>query len=663
MKKHMRIAALQCNFQSREQTLNMPEFWKDFGFNTEQLLHTHADMYSAIYDEERHGKLFEEYMANSQANDISTIVYMNCHILGPSIAGRKDEWGVINEKGEYPLSYNTYPACCLNSGWKDYFFDCIASLKKFNIFGLFFDGPHYHTCYCPRCQKLFKEKTGKSYAEAAKAELAKFTYESVLNFKSELYKHVKSVNPEWQMYFNEGLFVGRADSKDFARQLASDDIVGTEGGFFFYIEPKRQPFWNCARAAKLAEAVAGDRPTVIFFAGDHKPWGWFLHTPAETALCYISAIGNGASVWYGIHCNPDNLDSETGRMAKRLVQFDKKYDELYSETASLADTAVFYSYDTAAKYRKSAEETDLYGSAESAGSFPGNYTDAIQGTFGLLSHLNLAYDVVCELNLADLVRYKTVIAPNLAMVSDSTRDALLEFVKNGGTLIADGEFGMYDENVQPRANGGAFADAAGFAFTGNYLNHQRFNYCAFPDFYTADNAHGWLPAAPWSAEITVSSENNIFGKANQPLKGCYEAKPQDPSLPYAVKTACGKGKIIYIAGGVFEFYGNFTHKPWRDVFGKLIAESSANKFTVSNVSTGVSMSVRQSKDCVLVHLTNYTSASRPIEKSAVQHNVKLQVPAQYTRATDLWSGKELSKAADGVFILDELEEVAVIQLI
>ena len=375
----------------------------------------------------------------------------------------------------------------------------------------------------------------------------------------------------------------------------------------------------------------------------------------------MSSIGNGASVWYGIHCNPDNLASEAGEMAKRLVQFDKKYDELYQDTRSLADVAVFYSYDTAAKYRKSNEESDLYGSAESSGNFPGNYSDAIQGAFGVLSHLNRPYDAVCELNLPALNSYKTVIAPNLAMVSETTRNALLEFVKNGGTLIADGEFGMYDEKGLKRDKG-AFAEAAGFDYSGKYLDHKRFNYCAFPGFYAAANAHQWLPAPVWSAEITVKDPANIFGKANVPMKGCYEAKPQDPTLPYAVKTAYGKGSVIYISGAVFEFYFGFAHKPWRDLLGKLIAESSNNEYTVSNASCGVSVSVRQSKDCVLVHLTNYTSVVRPIEKSAVLKDIKLSVPSKFTRATDIWSGRELRKTADGEFVLDTLEEAAVIRL-
>jgi len=66
---------------------------------------------------------------------------------------------------------------------------------------------------------------------------------------------------------------------------------------------------------------------------------------------------------------------------------------------------------------------------------------------------------------------------------------------------------------------------------------------------------------------------------------------------------------------------------------------------------------------VLVHLTNYTSAVRPIEKSAVFRDVVLNVPAEFTAATDLWSGRELKSCGNGKFVLDQLEEVAVIKLV
>lgn len=660
MKKHLRIAAQQCNFYTREETLKLPELWKEFHFNTEQLFHTHADMYSALYDEALHKDLVVEYMKNAKANNIDIIVYMNCHILGPSIADRKD-WSVIDKNGNYPLSYDTYPACCLNSTWRDYFFECVEKLREFDIIGLFFDGPHYDNCYCPVCQKEFEKLYGKKMTDASDAELNRFAYETTMRFKEDLYRKVKSVNPAWQMYFNEGLMHVRYNKESFARQLATNDIIGTEGGFFFYCEPRKTNEWRCAASAKVAEAVANGRPTVIFFAGDQKPWSWYLHTPAETALCYMSSIGNGASVWYGLHCTPDNYRSETGNMIKKLLAFDEKYDELYQNSVSAADIAVFFSYDTAGQYKSQSEISDLYGDTGNTNDYPGDY-NAVHGAFGMLSHLNRAYDVVTEFNLQDLKRYKVLIAPLLAMVSDETRDAIAEFVANGGTVIADGEFGIYNEKGIRRERG-AFAETAGFDYTGRYIDHKRFNFCSFQDFYAADNQNNFLPAPEWSAEIVPAEGTEVFGTYSPVLDGRYAARPQKATLPLAIKKSYGKGTFYYIAGGAFEFYYDFTDVTWRNVIGKLIDQHSANDYVLHNATTGVAMTVRDTQcGSKLVHLTNYTSSTRPIEKSAVLTGLVLEVPASVTRAVNLWSGTDLTMIAPGKFALDPLAEVAVIKL-
>ncbi len=662
MKKHLRIAAQQCNFRTREQTLNTPELWREFGFNAEQLFHTHADSYSALYHESVHGELVNEYLDNARKNNIDIIVYMNCHILGPSIADRKDEWAVINQDGSFPYFYETYPVCCLNSPWRDYFFSGIEAMKDFKIIGLFFDGPHYLQCHCPSCQAKFEKTYGKKMDQATDVELKDFTYATVIDFKESLYKKVKSVNPEWQMYFNEGLMTGEASLKDFISQLATNDIVGTEGGFFFYGPPKNHPSWRCASQAKAAEAFANGKPTVIFFAGDQKPWSWYMHTPAETVLCYMSTIGNGASVWYGLHCDPENLYSEAGKTVKRLLKFDEKYDDLYQDTASLADVAVFYSCETAAKYRKSVDESDLYDKNASDGVFHGDYNHAINGTFAMLSHLNMDYNVVTEINLDDLKKHKVVIAPQLAMVSEKTRNAICEYAADGGVVIADSEFGMFDENARV-IPGGAFAKEAGFTYTGKYLDHKVHNYCGFPGFFEADNQAKHLPAPQWSAEIQPADGSEVFGFYSPLLPGRYSGKPEKPVLPYAVKNNYGKGTFYCISGSAMEFYFDFTDVSWRNFFGKLIKMYASNDYVLHNATTGVSMTVRSTvNDAVLVHLTNYTSASRPIEKSAVLGGLILEVPEKFTQAVDIWNDKVLQMIEPGKFAIDALAEAAVIKL-
>ena len=372
MKKHLRIAALQCNFQSREKTLSMPEFWAENGFDTEQLLHTHADLYSAVYDPARHKALVAEYLERSQKQGLQTIIYMNCHILGPSLAPHFQDWSIQRADGSQALLYGTYPACCLNSGWRDYFFSCVESLGDFALEGLFFDGPAYQDCHCPACQEKFLAETGKPLSQATPAEHHAFTLRSVLAFKKALRLKVKAVNPHWCMYFNEGLFSGTHDAATMAAHLATNDLVGTEGGFFFYCEPRKLPYWRCAAYAKLAEAVAGDRPTVIFFAADHKPWGWCLHTPTELRLCYADAIGNGASVWMGIHSNPDNFLTQAGRAALDMVKYDAQNNLHYQETKSRAEVAILYSFNTASHSLCLAEESDFYGKGGMETERPGN---------------------------------------------------------------------------------------------------------------------------------------------------------------------------------------------------------------------------------------------------------------------------------------------------
>ncbi|MFA6997781.1 MAG: beta-galactosidase trimerization domain-containing protein [Victivallaceae bacterium] len=658
MNHHLRIAALQCNFQDREHTLGMPEIWHDMGFSAEQLLHTHADMYSAIYDPTVHRNLLVEYLDKSKKQELETIVYMNCHILGPSIAGHYREWGIRNIDGEtFPRFYNTYYGCCLSSGWKEYFFNCVRSLCEFDIAGLFFDGPFYTPCGCPVCQKNFENQYHKSYTDGNEAERKEFAFERVIAFKDELYALVKSVNLNWFMYFNEGLFAGRSGRKNMVRQIRSDDIIGTEGGFFFYEPPKQHSWWYCSSCAKTAEAVADGKRTVIFQAGDHKPWGWFMHTPAETKLCYASALFNGAGIWYGIHCNPENLNTIAGQAAREMLHFDRDNQTLWEKSRSLAETAVLYSFDTAAIYPKEGQTSDLYADDARKGSFPGNYTNSFQGALAIMEHLARPYDIVTDLRPEQLKKYKQLILPSLAMADDDVLLAIKEFVQNGGTVIADGEFGRYFGDGEIRELGNS---AFSLRFTGKVRNHGCFNYMTVDSrLYTPDNAFGYMPAPQWSLGVEESDVMQIHGHCTEPLAGCYEAKPGQGVIPFLFETDYAKGKFYFFAGGFFESYFIFYHLPYRKLMEKILKKEV---FSIENPVNGITLSVRESEAGTFMGLCNYTSPIRPIEKPAVIQNLCLNVPKKYTSAEDLASHISLKQNKNGYFILPELQEFACILL-
>ena len=661
MKKHLRIAALQCNFQSREKTLSMPEFWAEHGFNVEQLLHTHADLYSAIYDPERHKALMTEYLERSQACGLRTIVYMNCHILGPSLQEHFQDWSIQKKDGGQVLLYGTYPACCLNSGWRDYFFSCVESLGDFDWEGLFFDGPAYHDCSCPACQKKFLAETGKPLSQATQEEHRAFTRRSVLAFKEALRRKVKSVNPSWCMYFNEGLFSGTHDGVSMAAHLATNDLVGTEGGFFFYCEPKKLPFWRCAVYAKMAEAVAGDRPTVIFFAADHKPWGWVLHTPAELRLCYADAIGNGASVWLGIHSNPDNFQTQSGKAVLDMVKFDAEHDACYQNTHSLAEVAVLYSFNTASHSRNVPEESDFYGTGNANGDRPGNYYDAVQGAFALLEHLNLPYDIVTDLNPQALKRYRVLLAPNASCLDSQTLQACQNFVDHGGVLLADGQFAAFQEDGSPR---NVIPPWLGIHRREGVVDQKRFNYLSLQwEGFQADNAFGYLPSPSWVIPVEPRPEAEILGRIPVPLAGCYAARPGIPTIPVAIRTGVGKGRLCLFSGGFFEFYYSFPHAALRR-WGQTILKEQKLQYRLEGAPAGVSLTVRETdQGKLLVHLTNHVGVVRPLTAVPTLTGIALHTPEKWRQGRVLLGkGEKLSPTCPGCFPLPPLEEVTILLL-
>lgn len=662
LKKHFRLAALQCNFQTREQTLSMPKFWHDNGFNTEQLLHTHADLYSAIYDPSKHKEIMTEYLKNSQQNGIDTIVYMNCHILGPSLKDHYDDWCVISKDGSHPKLYGTYPGACLNSKWKEYFFACIESLGVFKLEGLFFDGPVRMPCYCPACQAEFKKMFGKEMSEATEKEVWEFTDKSLLNFKKELYAKVKSVNPNWVMYFNEGLFAGHNTANRMLNNLKYNDLVGTEGGFFFYDPPKNLPYWHCATYAKMAEATAHGKPSVIFFAADHKPWGWFLHTSNELRLCYADAIGNGASVWLGLHSNPVNYNCKSGRDIMNMVKFDAANDRLYQNTKSIADTAVFYSFSTACLYKSSGESSDFYGESQGGTKDPGDYLASVHGAFAALEHLSMPYDIVTDMYPEEIMKYKVILAPCLAMLDDKTLESMRQFVKAGGILLADGTFGFYNENGAKR-DPESFRDLVGASVTGKPYNMYTFNYMSLKwEGFESENAYDYQPAPEWIYKLDVKDNAETICMIPEPLEGCYSARPGVPSIPVATRNKLGKGMFCLFAGGLFEYYDSFQIEAIRRWFSSVFATVS-HDFKLEKSIPGLSMTVRETENgSVLVHLTNHIGATRPLVDIQDINGAVLNTPAEWKTAKVLLGNGCAEKLADGKFQLPPLGDVTVLLL-
>lgn len=665
--RHIRIAALQCDFEGGfDRTLRVPALWQDYGFNVEQLFHTHAEMYSAVFDAARHGERLRRYIAESRARGIEIVLYMNCHILLDSQADRAEAWAQRKADGSYHRPYGTYYGCCLNSPWTDYFLDKIGELRGYDIRGLFLDGPSAALCYCPVCRAKFEAAAGAPMDGAPRARLEAFRNASRMEFMRRVYARIKSVDPAWISYINMGVFHTGASAAEMPELLALNDWVGTEGGFQFYGDPSRVPVIRCGLSARMLEAVAPDKPRIIFMAGDHKPWSWYLHTPAETRLCYASALASGASVWYGIHCNTDSLAGETGRAAREMVAFDRRHERLYERTESLANVAVFYSFDTARHYASSGEVTDLYDSAgRPSAAAVGNHGESFHAACSALFRSGIPFDIVTDTDLSALGRYAVVFAPTAACLSARVADALRAYVAGGGTLVADSETALFDEQGRRREDF-VLADLLGVSFRGHrrYDTHDYFSFERGQSPLRRDGAR-YLPAPGVAIDIEPAPGTEVLARLYPPIPGRYAGRPVTAEYPFIVRRATGAGRAYYLAGTFFERYVGYAIPHYRRIVEALVLKHSEPVVRLKGAGAAVEVTVRRSLPGreVLVHLVNYTGAMvRPIEAVTPLRGIVIDPAFPCRGARILSSGKPLSPRPDGSFKLPVLKEFEVVLL-
>ena len=649
--KHMRIAALQVNYEGGEaNTLAVPALWQEFGFNCEQLFHTHAELYTALYEREKHEALLRRYLAETEKRGIRVILYMNCHILNPSQENRAAEWAIVDETGAYTRCYNTYLMNCMNSTWMEFFCGCLEDLKPFPIAGIFFDGPVLRACHCPHCRRAFERKHGKALADATPDERDAFVMRTYLDGKRRLYRTVKAVNPNWVAYFNEDL--QHRSLEEIREGLACNDLVGTEGGFQFYCPPREALIWRCGLQARILEAVAEGKPTVIFWAGDHKSWAWYLHTPAESRAMFATILANGANAWYGLHSSTDILNGATGRAVKDAFHFDRDHEALFQNTESLAPVAVFYSFDSAKRYPTSREESDFYGKARRADDKAiGNYDASLQGAVATLFHANEPFDIVTEVNLERLDRYRAVVLPTAACMREETGRRLARYVEQGGVLVADSETGLFDERYQKRANF-LMADLFGVDFKG-YRVYDRFDFgelgaefqAAFQDGVTR------LPAPFAALDVAVRPGAEVLARLCPKQAGPLSGKPRPAEYPFVIRRTVGKGTVYFLAACFFEFYGSRGIVHYRRMVETLLNRHLPDRLRVMNAPASLEVTVRRCRDTgkTLVFLVNYSGGmTRPMERCIPLHEVCLRPAVRPVRATALVAGRALPVDGDTI---------------
>ncbi len=225
--------------------------------------------------------------------------------------------------------------------------------------------------------------------------------------------------------------------------------------------------WQNGRYVKRYRAVLGRKPIGgIFSVGLEEPYRWkdSVQSEAEIRLWVADGTANGMRPWF-TKFSGTLYDKRWLKTVAKIYDWHYRNERYLRNEESLARVGLVFS-----------EQTEKYYD-------PGPRREGTSGhEFGMyhaLVEARVPFEMVHEalLDAASLDRFKLLILPNIAALSDKQCEALRAYVRRGGSLLATFETSACDETGARRKDFG-LADLFGVSVNGPAQGPMRNSYLA-----------------------------------------------------------------------------------------------------------------------------------------------------------------------------------------
>lgn len=622
-----------------------------------------------------------DYLRQAHRKDIKVVIYYNVHAIASAYAHKHPEWQQIGEDGK-PVEhvYRIDSSFCINSPWREEVFDTLRKLSKYDIDGVFFDGPIFfsNTCYCESCKKLFNARYGKEIGPKTKLasvrsgtdwkNLIEFQSDSIVRFLKDSNAILKQANPELLFYMNAStLGATWPTGRDNRKIIGESDVLGAEGGFLY--GALTESIYKPGAVARLLETQAGGKPTVIFNAAKQGPWALSTLAAGEISILYSQTITHQANVWLAV-CDEPRFHIRETEVIKKYNAFIKKNPDAFFKTRSTARIALVWPQRASNYYKGSSVPLTDFTQAMGAQK-AGNLSEAFYGFYDGLSRNHLNFDVLDEAALEqDLSQYDLMIFPNVPCLKKEEADRIRTFVSSGGHIISTFETALYDENGE-KLDGFQLGDVFGVEKSESSFGPLSYDYISLEhgDHFSVKTIRQALTYAPtYGLQVKAKQGAVVPVFFCKPLAGSYAGKPQRSDLPFLIDNHYGKGRSIYLAGTFGGSLDKFHFPEYYEMVFNLASELSKPVVSLENAPSSIEVNVRRKDDVIYLYLINFTSSMvRPIQKIMPCSDIKVNFwfDGRVKSARALWQEKELSfdqKAGFISFVLPVIEDYEVVEL-
>ncbi len=622
-----------------------------------------------------------EFLPLARAAGIRTVVYANLHWFTKAFVDAHPDWAVIRADGSRleHLYGDDDSTCCINSGWRDWSFRLLEDLCAYPVDGVFFDGPITFTarggCYCAACRARFAARYGtdipaldRSHA-ADFARLREFAVTSLEEYYRDAMAVLRAARPGVVGYAN----CANVAEPDYSsgrcnrRLLRHLDCLAAEGGFM-YGRVTESGFMKTGASSRLYETQAAGKPSINAVSMAFSPWRWVSMTAPETRAI-LAAAATGVNPYYAVFMQGRQFPGV--QAAGEVYRFLAQHRDYFAGSVSVAPIALLQSGQSLSLYRGvDIPWADLsYQQAQRADAI-GNYTRSFYGFYAMLLRAHIPFDIIDEeaIEQGGLARYRGLVLPNAACLSEGQCALIEQFVAGGGLLVADFESSHYDEAGGRREDFG-LAGVFGVSSRNRVSPFRRWDYV----FVAADSRTefgplpaDFLPAPRHSIEVAVAPAARVLAVFSEPIGSNIVPAAAPSAQPFAVLHAHGQGHSLFLPCTFGEMFDEARPAAYPGILRHLIAGHVALPLRVDSAAPLLDVRLRAQPAAgrTLVHLVAFQPGAGERSLAIPDTCIELQCPAPPRRVCALRLGRELPFAAraDGWTALElpSLEEFEVV---
>ncbi|WP_446743596.1 beta-galactosidase trimerization domain-containing protein [Silvibacterium acidisoli] len=409
-----------------------------------------------------HEDFLADMVERCMQQDMVVLLRTDPHATYQDVYEAHPEWIAVDAEGNkrrHPDDPSMWITCALGGYNFDFMNDVTREIAtRFHAYGIFSNRwTGSGMCYCDSCKKLFYDAyhqqlpRHRSLSDPAYRDYIVWEQQRLFALWELWDKTIRHARPHARYIANSGggagsgldmTRVGELAPTLFAdRQCRSGDMAP----------------WANGKSGKEYRATLGMKAIGgIFNVGIIAPYRWLnsAKSPAETRMWVQDGMANGMRPWFNMVSGSVH-DRRGLKVIEDLYVWHAKWDRYFRNTAPIARVGLVYSQQTAQFHAGPENMARMI-------------DQPIDGMYQSLVEARIPFEMVHDrmFDAEHIDRYKLLLLPNIAALSDKQCDQLKAYVKRGGSLVATYETSLYDEHGTKRENFGL-----GDLFGAQYVSH------------------------------------------------------------------------------------------------------------------------------------------------------------------------------------------------